>query len=144
MIPVQMEKLIEQLHTKACSCVVGKGGSVRCFFGSGIRDLLEMLADKGSPLQGAEVADKVVGKAAASLMACGGAVRVHADLMSEGALSLLRSNGIPCSYATLVPYIKRRDMEGMCPMEQLTLDAADAKTAVGRILDFMKQKKTGV
>ncbi len=128
----------------ACSCVVGKNGSVRCYYGSGIRDLLEMSASGDSFLRGAEVADKVVGKAAASLIVCGGVVRVYADLMSESALSLLQSNGIPCSYATLVPYIKRRDMKGMCPMEQLTLDAIDAKTAVNRILDFMKQKKTGV
>ncbi|HCE48198.1 MAG TPA: DUF1893 domain-containing protein [Prevotellaceae bacterium] len=139
-----MEKLIECLHAKGCSCVVGKDETMRCFFGKGIRDLLDMSADGNGLLQGAEVADKVVGKAAASLLVCGGVARVYADLMSEGALSMLRSNGIPFSYAQLVPYIKRRDMMGMCPMEQLTQDAPDAATAVCRIRDFLKQKKTAL
>lgn len=139
-----MEKLIECLHARACSCVVGKNDSMRCFFSRGIRDLLDMSADGNNILQGSEVADKVVGKAAAALLVCGGAAKVYADLMSEGALSMLHSNGIPVSYAQLVPYIKRRDMNGMCPMEQLTLDAPDAETAVCRIRDFLKQKKAAL
>ncbi len=139
-----MEKLIECLHARACSCVVGKNDSMRCFFGRGIRDLLDMSADGNNILQGSEVADKVVGKAAAALLVCGGVAKVYADLMSEGALSMLQSNGIPVSYAQLVPYIKRRDMNGMCPMEQLTLDALDAETAVCRIRDFLKQKKAAL
>ena len=139
-----MEKLIECLHAKGCSCVVCKNEKMRCFSGKGIRDLLDMSAEGNDLLLGAEVADKVVGKAAASLLVCGGVAEVYADLMSEGALSMLRSNNVRSSYAQLVPYIKRRDMMGMCPMEQLTLDAPDARTAVCRIRDFLKQKKTAL
>lgn len=139
-----MKELIELLHSSSCSCVIRSKGEMRTYFGGGISDLLALYRSDEHFLQGAEVADKVVGKAAASLMVCGGVSRVYADLMSENAQSLFRAVGIPCSYSTFVPYIKRRDLQGMCPMESLTLDAVDAEEAVRRILAFLDRKNKGV
>lgn len=133
-----MEDLIRILHEGHHSCVIRKGGKVTTYEGKGIFDLLTLLNNNKEALQGAEIADKVVGKAAASLMIMGGVRKIYADLLSLSASDLLQKEDIPVTYAASVPFIKRMDFTAMCPMEALTLDALTAEEAVRRI-----RKKTG-
>jgi len=128
-----MEELIRILHEGHHSCVIRKGEEISTYDDRGILNLLTLLDQNDNALQNAEIADKVVGKAAASLMIVGGVHRIYADLLSQSASDLLRQEGIPTTCATLVPFIKRRDFTAMCPMEALTLDATTAAEAVRRI-----------
>lgn len=126
-----MNTLKYLLHTGGHSCVIRRDHAISTYDGKGIRDLLMLLESES--LTKAQVADKVVGKAAASIMAAGGVSEVYADVMSRTGAGLLESSGIAYSYGELTDYIKRADGQGLCPMEQLTLDATSAEEAVNRI-----------
>lgn len=102
----------------------------------GIAPMMRLLLRDETALEGAFVADRVIGKATAVLLLYGNASFVHADLMSEHAESLLRENGFAYSYDRLVPYIKNRRQDGMCPMEQTVLEEDDIPTA----FEALKQK----
>jgi len=72
-------------------------------------------------LRGADVADRVIGKAAALLFAYGGVRSLWAARMSEAARDFLQTTGIVFEYGELVPAILNRDGTGLCPMEQRAL-----------------------
>lgn len=115
-----MEYLIELLHSQDCSCVIANGGTVRSFHQRGVRDLYDLLQTDPDFLSGAWVADKVVGKAAAALMAMGHVSRVYSDVISQPALEVLRQANIPIDYQQLVPHIINRTHTGWCPLETAT------------------------
>ncbi len=106
------------------SCVIGNG-EIRTFTNSGIDDLLRIYTTEPSLLKGALVADKVVGRAAASVMIMGGVSEVYADTLSKPARAMLNRARIVVSCKNLVPAIKNKRGDGMCPLE---LKCRKAKT----------------
>lgn len=64
-----MEHLIKQLREGGYSCVIRQGGVIRTFTERGVNDLYRLLTEEPKFLRNAEVADKVIGKAAAAIMA---------------------------------------------------------------------------
>lgn len=127
-----MRQLVELLHTGGHTLVVRNGG-IRTFDGRGIADLYRLLREEPELLRGAHVADKVVGKAAASLLIGGGVTRVHAILMSEQATDLFRTADIEVEYDRIVPYIANRSNTGWCPMELCCKDCRTAEECVTAI-----------
>ena len=97
------------------------------FDGRGISDLMRLLNSSHDILEGALLADKVVGKAAAAIMILGNIKAVYTDTISEPALQLFASAapGIEVTYYNKVEYILNRTKTGWCPME---LACKDAKT----------------
>ena len=87
----------------------------------GLLSLIEYI-DKFSLLEkDVTVFDRVVGNAAALLLkriSCG---EVYSPLASELAVKTLRHFGIGCHFTEIVPYIRGRGQEDMCPMEKLSL-----------------------
>jgi len=109
-----------------------KGGKVVAReTGRGIGPALRLF--RADRLRGADVADKIVGKAAAALFVLGGAVSVHADVMCESAAELLSAYGIPNSADAIVPAIINRKGTGLCPMEAAVLDLDDLQAMVAAI-----------
>ena len=106
------KKLLESGHTIA---VVGK--SVSVFDGRGIKDLFSL---KKEELAGAAVADKIVGRAAALLLADGGVAQVYAQTLSEGGKKVLEDAGIKVAFGVLTKEIVNRAGDGPCPMEVLS------------------------
>ncbi len=104
------------------SCVIGNG-QLYGFSGSGVRDLLEIYTNRRPMLKGALVADKVVGKAAASILAVGGVSEVYAGVISRPALRMLKSSRIAATYGSVVPAIKNSVGNGICPMEKACRNA---------------------
>ena len=88
-------KAVERLQAEGCSCVVRNGEIVRSFHQRGVSDLWRLLHEEPELLRGAFVADKVVGKGAAALMAAGGVRGLYARTVSRPALDLLAAAGIP-------------------------------------------------
>ena len=84
----------------------------------GILPPLRWLREDPELLRGADVADKVIGRAAALLFAHGGVRSLWAARMSEAARDFLRGTGIVFDYGELVPAVLNRDGTGLCPMEQ--------------------------
>lgn len=100
------------------SCLVWREEGRASSAERGIRPLLVWLREQPDFIRGACVADKIVGRAAALLLAYGGAVQVYAETLSDGAAAVLEEQGIPYACGVRVPYIRNREKTGPCPMEQ--------------------------
>ena len=136
-----MEELINVLHDENLTLVVKSAdGTLHCFTQRGIKDLLTVVTTQPTLLHGALIADKAVGKAAAACMIQGGVLQVHADVMSQPALSLLQTHGVKASYGTLVDHIINRTGDGWCPMERLSRDESDPAAIIAKIKDFLSSK----
>ena len=66
-----MKRLIDILDEGGYSCVIAQGDHIRTFTRRGVADLYDLLQEDAAFLHEASVADKVIGKAAATLMVLG-------------------------------------------------------------------------
>lgn len=133
-----MEELIRMLREGQHSLVVANGRT--CTFGGrGVSDLYRLLRQEPALLRGALVADKVVGKAAAALMALAGVKEVYAEVVSRPALRLLEDAGLQIGYGTVVPHIINRAKTGMCPLETRCLDLQTPGECLAQIEEFMNE-----
>ncbi len=112
-----MEQLIARLEAEQCSCVISNAGETRVYRGRGISDLYHLYRSEPHFLREAAMADKVVGKGAAALMATAGIKEVYAGVISLPAFVLLRKQGVEVRYGKLVPFILNRAGNGWCPLE---------------------------
>lgn len=111
------ERAIRLLQRGGYSCVFCDRDRVLTDRRRGIVPILERV-EAGEPLCGMAVADKIIGKAAAMLLLCGGAECVYGEVMSEQAKALLEDAGVEVSYGTLVKAIRNRTDTDLCPMEK--------------------------
>lgn len=136
----ERQKLIDVLFAEKCSCVIRNAGEVRTFYDRGIKDLFRLLKEEPAFLDGAFVADKVVGKGAAALMILGGVKEVFANVISRPALALLNADGVKTEYGQAVEHIVNRTQTGICPVEQLCSGCATAEGClplIGQFIDHM-------
>ncbi|MGL4957089.1 MAG: DUF1893 domain-containing protein [Bacteroidales bacterium] len=122
-----MQHLIDLLHQGNYACVIAQGDDIRTFTQRGVNDLWDILEQNPSFLSGAEMADKIVGKAAAALIIKGGIAALYTDIISQSALNLLQASTVNTTYKSLVPYIERRDKQGICPLEKATQASDDVE-----------------
>lgn len=94
----------------------------------GIAPLLER-AERSERLEGAFVADRIIGKAAAMLLIPMRVASVYGQVMSREAEALLSANGIEVEYGALTDHIINRSGDGLCPMEQAVRDLTDCAAA---------------
>lgn len=134
-----MEELVHLLHRGAYSCVIRKGSEQRTFSKRGVTDLFHLCTHCRDFLQGASVADKVVGKGAAALMVFGGVARLHADVISTPALALLGQYGVETTYTEEAPFIANRQGNGVCPVETLCTDLTTPEEMYLAIHEFLQQ-----
>ena len=90
----EWDEIAGLLLKEQCSCVIShveKG--IRFYWERGVRDLYRLVSEEPEMLAGALVADKVVGKGAAALLACGKVSGVYALVVSTPARELLEQNG---------------------------------------------------
>ena len=136
-----MNALISTLHSGNFSCVIRQGNQVRTFTQRGIADLYQLLTTDAHFLLGSSIADKVVGKGAAALMAVGGVADVYADVISTPALALLKEFGVAVTYAECVASIRNRAGTDMCPVEKRCLPLENIDEMVGEIRVFLMQTR---
>lgn len=135
-----------RLYRENASCVVEKGGVFYTSELFGIKPLMQFLRQDRRFFEGAAVADKVIGKAAAMLLADSGVQEVFGAVMSESAAAFLKSCGIPFGYCELVPMIENRTHTGMCPMEETEQglqNPADAFAALEKTIARLMAGKNG-
>ncbi|MBA7657717.1 hypothetical protein ES703_65658 [subsurface metagenome] len=88
----------------------------------GLQPLLEYI-DRFVPYPGGvKIFDKILGNAAALLSVKAGGQEVYSPLGSELAVQTLDSYRIGYHFTEVVPYIQRRNQQGMCPMEELSIN----------------------
>lgn len=138
-------KAKEILERGGYSCVVVQNGvavDARC--GIGVKPVLFILDHHPGDLDGASVADKVIGKAAAMLLTLGGVREIYGAVMSESAVQFLIERRIAFAYGERVPYIENRTRDGVCPIEQSVLRTDDPEEGLlairAAIVRLMQQK----
>lgn len=136
-----MIDLINILHEGQHSLVVEKE-EIYTFDGRGVSNLFQLLEENPALLYGSMVADKAIGKAAATLMALAKVKQVYADVVSQPAVELLESHKIPITYGNIVPYIINRTDTGSCPLEARCLSCVTLQECYAQIRNFMKEIKT--
>ena len=134
-----MQQLIEILRREKCSLVVKNHGIVTTYSKPGVRDLEHLLDHDPEMLDGATIADKVIGKAAAAMVVVGGVKVLYAEVMSKRAIPFLEEAGIAYSYGTLVDTIKE---EGdRCQLEKITAPATTPEETVALLRAHFEEKK---
>lgn len=135
-----MQELVDLLHSENCSCVIqDKDGVIHKFYGKGVSDLYRIIDSKNGILFKAQIADKIVGKGAASLMILGGISKLWTKIISIPALDLLLDNDIKVEYNEKVPFIINRKGDGQCPLEKLCGDITDLNKLHEIIIKFIAQ-----
>ncbi len=122
----KLEEIKEILKQKNASLVVAyQDGTIKEYYNNRIIDLVSILKENKEALKGSIVADKVIGKVAASVMVVAGVKEIYAKTLSKIAIPVLENAKIQYSYGVLVDYIKNNAQTGMCPMENKYQDEMD-------------------
>lgn len=144
--PSTIEALIDLLHTPGAGYTLALapagGGEPTAFTQRGVGALVELIDDPRRPLCGATVADRIVGRAAASLMILGGVTRLHTDVISSHALSILEGTPLRVTYATVTDHVINRDATGWCPLEMRCRHLATPAECRDAILAFLSSFST--
>ncbi|HTW91630.1 MAG TPA: DUF1893 domain-containing protein [bacterium] len=102
-------------------------------YDDGVMPLLELVDWFPGGLQGATVADRVVGACAARIFDYLHVERVLGLTGSIPAERILHAAAIPFSFGTTVVEIRNRDDTGLCPFEQLSIEHPDPRELIPAI-----------
>ena len=121
--------------TNASLVVLYSNGECKEYYQNRIKDIKEILQNNKIALQGATIADKVIGKVAGSVLTVAGVKEIYSDVMSEYAIPVLKDNNISFEYKKIVNYIENNDKTGMCPMENKYKDEKDINKIYNEIMN---------
>lgn len=113
-LEIVKQKLYE---TNASLVVLYANGECKEYYQKRINDIKEILQEDKTALEGATVADKVIGKVAGSILTVAGVKEIYADIISKYAIPVLKRNNIKYEYKNLAEYVQNNSKTGMCPME---------------------------
>ena len=98
-------------------------------------DIKAILNEDKDALRGAIIADKVIGKLAASLLTYAGVKAIYADTISSYAIPILEKNNVKYDYRVKTEYIQNNDKTGMCPMENKYKDEMDISKIFNNVIN---------
>ncbi len=131
-IEIVKEKLYS---TNASLVVLYSNGEIKEYYQNRIKDIKEILHNDRQALQGAVIADKVIGKVASSILTIAGVEEIYADVMSKYAIPVLDKNNIKYQYKNLVDFIQNNEKTGMCPMENKYKEEKDISKIYNQIIE---------
>ena len=132
----KLEEVKEILHQKNASLVVAyKNGEIKEYYQDKIKDIKDILRNNENQLNGAVIADKVIGKVAGSILALAGVKEIYADVISEYAIPILEKNHVKYEYKEKVKYIINQSKTGMCPMENKYKNEMDIHKIYSEIIN---------
>jgi len=108
------------LEEEKWNLVVVKGG--RVLYSSrerGIAPFFKAIRSMGTNLHNAALADRIMGSAVAMLCLYARITSVYAGIASQGAIDMLKGQGVIISSKSTVPYISNYDGTDLCPFEKL-------------------------
>jgi len=91
----------------------------------GVAPLFQVVQSMEKSLHNAAVADRIVGSAVAMLCLHARITSVYAGILSQGALDMLKGQGVTVSSKSTVPYISNYDGTDLCPFEKMARDAGE-------------------
>lgn len=107
-------RLIEK---NASLVVMFENREIKEYYNPRVKDIVAILKENNDALKNAIVADKIIGKVAASLLAVAGVKEIYANTISNFAIPVLEKNNIKFEYGNRTEYVINNDKTGMCPME---------------------------
>ena len=123
-------QMLDMLNEQGLSLLVFNHGELTTHANRGVQDLLQLISEQPERLQGAVVADKIIGKAAAAIMATGGVREVHTNIICTPAKKLFEQQGILIFATEEVPMILNRDRSSMCPIDTQIADIESIEECV--------------
>ncbi len=136
-----LEKAIERLKQGDVTCVIVKNDQVlHALSGMGIKPILTVLREAPQDLQGAAVADTVIGRAAATALIRAGVRQVYGEVMSVHGRERLEQHGLQARWGQLVPRIDNRDHSDMCPLEKSSFASDDLDASFASMMEFIDGK----
>lgn len=123
-------QMLDMLNEQGLSLLVFNHDSLTTHANRGVQDLLQLISEQPERLQGAVVADKIIGKAAAAIMATGGVREVHTNIICTPAKRLFEQQGILIFATEEVPMILNRDKSSMCPIDTQIADIESIEECV--------------
>ena len=121
-----LEIVKEKLYsTNASLVVLYLNGECKAYYQNRIKDIKEIIQKDKKALQGAIIADRVIGKVAGSILTIAGVKEIYADVMSKYAIPVLDKNKMKYEYKKIVDYVINNEKTGMCPMETKYKDEED-------------------
>lgn len=113
-----LEIVKTKLYEKNASLVVMfENGDIKEYYSPRVKDIVSILKENENALKGAIVADKVIGKVAASLLTVAGVKEIYANTISNFAIPVLEENNVKYEFKNKTEYIINNERTGMCPME---------------------------
>lgn len=123
-------QMLDMLNEQGLSLLVFNHDSLTTHANRGVQDLLQLISEQPERLNGAVVADKIIGKAAAAIMATGGVREVHTNIICTAARELFEKEGILVFATEEVPMILNRDRSSMCPIDTQIADIESIEECV--------------
>ncbi len=129
----------QRLTSRDFSLVLVSKGSI-IFEGDrpGILDLWQVYENKNGKLTDCAAADRVVGKAAAAVMAAGGVAGCYGQVVSREAKKVFQDEGIIYEADIEVSAIKKPHSNELCPLEKLTGKVDNLDEALTEISRFLQ------
>lgn len=125
----KMKELITRLEdTHASLVVLYAKGEIKEYYNKRVIDIVNIIKEDKNALFGAMVADKIIGKTAASLLAISGVKEIYAGKLSKLAIPVLEKYNVKYSYGEIIDYVINNDKTGMCPMENKFKDEENIQT----------------
>ncbi|UCD13980.1 MAG: DUF1893 domain-containing protein [Thermoplasmatales archaeon] len=123
-IIIQDIDIVREILTESeYSIVVAKNGAILAKKqGDGIRPIIEAIDELKRDMKGSTVGDRILGKASALLCVYAKVAGVYAPQATKTAIAVLIRAGIPGQTDELVPYIKSRYEDNICPFERMLSD----------------------
>ena len=113
-----LEIVKNRLYEKNASLVVMfENGNIEEYYNPRVKDIVSILKENKNALKNASIADKVIGKVAASLLIVAGVKEIYANTISNFAIPVLEKNNVKYEYKNKAEYIINNEKTGMCPME---------------------------
>ncbi len=135
----------EILLSTGCSIVVVKNDTVLTQKkGDGIRPILEAIEELKQNIKGSIIGDKILGKASALLCVYSRVSGVYSLQATKTAIAVLIRAGIPVQTDEMIPYIKNKSGDDLCPFEKILLginSPEEAYRILKKILSEIKYKK---
>lgn len=136
LVSIDGDDMLNKLNADSLSLIVRNHGVETTYSRHGVIDLYEL--QNTDVLQGAAVADKIIGKGAAALLVNGGARFVTTNKITEPALKMLTEAGVEVSYKEIIEKIINKAGDDICPLEKRLADVTDPDAALPIIEEFMK------
>ena len=99
--------------------VVSDGKILNHKKGDGVKPFMKIIDELGNDLEGKVIGDRILGKASAFLCRYAKVRCVYSPQATKTAIAILIIGGIPCQADDMIPFIKNRNGDGLCPFEKM-------------------------